>query len=72
MSYEPTNADIDAWAEDSMPYWQHQQHADETARQQAAMEALRKARAAGTPDDALMVLAYEAGVATDFYKEIRL
>lgn len=54
-----------------MSDWQEQQHADETARQQAAMDALRKARAAGTPDDALMILAYEAGVATDFYKEIR-
>lgn len=47
------------------------QQQDEQQRQEAAMDALRKARDAGTPDDALMILAFEAGVATDFYKEIR-
>lgn len=41
------------------------------ARAQAALEALREARKHGTPDEALMILAYEAGVAKDFYKEIR-
>lgn len=40
-------------------------------RERAAVEALLTARAHGTPDDALMTLAYEAGVANTFYKEIR-
>lgn len=52
--------------------WQAAQHADELVRQQAVLEALRVARAAGTPDDKLMTLAVECGVANDFYKEIRL
>lgn len=51
--------------------WQAQQHADELVRQQAILEALRVARAAGTPEDKLMTLALECGVANDFYKEIR-
>lgn len=52
--------------------WQAAQHADELTRQQAVIEALRIAKARGVPEDKLMTLAYECGVANDFYKEIRL
>lgn len=40
--------------------WQRQ---DEEARMQQAIEALEKAERAGTPKDAIDILAYEAGIA---------
>ena len=49
----------------------HAQQQDEQERQEAAMEALREARLLGLTEDKLMVLAYEAGIATEFYKELR-
>lgn len=52
--------------------WQEAQHQDEQARQQAALEALRAARKGALTEEQLMILAYECGVANDFYKEIRL
>lgn len=47
------------------------QRQDEEEQQQTALEALRAARALGLPDDKCMALAYCAGVASAFYKEIR-
>lgn len=47
------------------------QRQDEQEEQHAALEALRAARALGLPDDKCMALAYSAGIANDFYKEIR-
>lgn len=51
--------------------WQAAQHQDECLRQQAVIEALLAAYKAGTPEDKLMTIAVECGVANDFYKEIR-
>ena len=47
------------------------QRQDMEEREQRALEALRHAQQAGLSRDDLMVLAYEAGVASTFYKEIR-
>ena len=47
------------------------QRQDEEQQQQAALEALRAARALGLSDDKCMALAYCAGVANFFYQEIR-
>lgn len=47
-----------------------QQRQDLEEREQRAIEALRAAQRAGTPREDLMVLAYEAGVATTFYREL--
>lgn len=41
-------------------------------RRERLMDALRTAKARGVPEEDLMVLAHEGGVANDFYKEIRL
>lgn len=54
-----------------MDEWDAAQYADECAQQQAAMEALLRARALGLADEQCMALAYAAGIANDFYKEIR-
>lgn len=54
-----------------MDNWQAAQHADELTLQQAAMEALKRAHALGLSESECMALAYSAGIATDFYKEIR-
>lgn len=49
--------------------WQAMQHADECARQQQIVEALERARSAGTPPDVIDLLAYECGVREVFNKE---
>lgn len=49
--------------------WQAQQQQDECMRQQAIVEALKAARAAGTPETAIDILAYECGVREQFTKE---
>jgi hypothetical protein len=51
--------------------WQEQQHADEQGLQQAAMAALMKAYYLGLEESECMALAWSAGIANDFYKEIR-
>jgi hypothetical protein len=45
-----------------MDSWQAEQFRDECERMRAAVEALEAAAKAGTPKEALDVLAYEAGV----------
>ncbi len=46
-------------------------HADVQAEQEAALAALRHAHALGLGESECMALAYPAGIANDFYKEIR-
>lgn len=52
--------------------WQEAQHTDELAGQEAAMKALRHAKELGLSDDECMALAYMAGIANQFYREIRV
>lgn len=47
------------------------QQMDRREEYETAMEALRKARALGLGESECMALAYCAGIATDFYKELR-
>ena len=54
-----------------MSDWQQAQHDDELALQKAALEALQASRTRPLTEDEAMALAYSAGVANDFYKEIR-
>jgi hypothetical protein len=51
--------------------WQAAQHKDECELQRAAMEALLASRKRPLTDAEAMALAYSAGIANDFYKEIR-
>lgn len=44
--------------------WSAWQHADELLRQERALDALKLAELAGTPREALIVLADEAGIGT--------
>lgn len=48
-----------------------QQRRDLEEREQRALEALRHAQLAGVSREDLIVLAYEAGVGSTFYKEIK-
>lgn len=52
--------------------WQGEQHRDECELQRAAMEALRASRTRPLTEQEQMALAYSAGIANDYYKEIRL
>ena len=54
-----------------MDGWQEKQHEDELRLQQDAMEALKEAYRLGLGESECMALAYSAGIANDFYKEIR-
>lgn len=47
------------------------QHAEQCAQQRDAMSALMHARHLGLSDEECMALAYSAGIANDFYKEIQ-
>lgn len=51
--------------------WQEQQQRDLEILQEDAMKALKHARELGLSDDECMAIAYSAGIANDFYKEIR-
>jgi hypothetical protein len=51
--------------------WQAEQHRDECLLQQAATEALKASGTRPLTEDEQMALAYAAGLANDFYKEIR-
>lgn len=48
--------------------WQSAQHADELNRQQMAVEALLEAQRHGTPREAVLLLADEAGIG-HFYRK---
>lgn len=54
-----------------MSDWQQQQQRDLELLQEDAMNALRHARQLGLSDEECMAIAYSAGIANDFYKEIR-
>lgn len=54
-----------------MPDWQEQQHADEQRLQHDALEALKKAHSLGLEESECMAIAYSAGLANTFYKELR-
>ena len=51
--------------------WQQQQHADELALQKAALDAILHAQKLGLTESECMAIAYSAGIADSFYKEIR-
>lgn len=57
--------------QDEMDSWQAAQHADETAQQEVALDALKHARNLGLSENECMALAYMAGIANQFYQEIR-
>lgn len=50
---------------------QQAQHDDELMAQRDAMEALKHARSLGLGESECMAIAYCAGIANDFYREIR-
>lgn len=54
-----------------MSDWQEQQHADDTELRRAALEALKAAHALGLGESECMALALPAGIANDFWKDIR-
>jgi hypothetical protein len=51
--------------------WQEQQHADELAFQKAAVEALKASQTRPLTEEEAMTVAAMAGIASDFYREIR-
>jgi hypothetical protein len=51
--------------------WQQQQQRDLEILQDDAMKALKHARDLGLSDEECMAIAYSAGIANDFYKEMR-
>jgi hypothetical protein len=51
--------------------WQMQQQQDEEVIQKAALDALQASLARPLTEDEAMALAYSAGVANSFYKELR-
>lgn len=51
--------------------WQAAQHADECKRRAEAVEVIVKARTLGLAETECMAIAYEAGVASEVYKELR-
>ncbi|MDQ2987412.1 MAG: hypothetical protein M3R13_11975 [Armatimonadota bacterium] len=50
--------------------WQQEQHRDELDLQRQALEALQAARTRPLSENELMALAYSAGLANTFYKEM--
>ena len=52
--------------------WQEEQRAEEEIRHQETMRALTHAYNLGLPFPECMVLAHEAGIANEFYREVRL
>lgn len=53
-----------------MSDWSEEQHRDECLRRQEALDAIRHAYALGLAETECMALAYEAGIANQFYQEI--
>jgi hypothetical protein len=51
--------------------WQEAQYHDEQQLQRAALDALHRARTLGLEESECMAIAYSAGIANDFYKELR-
>jgi len=50
---------------------QAQYHADRLAAEEAAIKAIKKAHDLGLSESECMAIAYECGVASDFYRMIR-
>jgi hypothetical protein len=54
-----------------MSDWRGEQYRDECELQKAALEALQASLTRPLTQDEAMAVAYSAGLANDFYKEIR-
>lgn len=54
-----------------MSDWEEAQKADEEALQQAALEALKASLGRPLSEGEAMAVAYSAGLANDFYREIK-